>query len=102
VPVGSGYALSENLTGLQYNLTSIVCNGADVTQTTFAVGPGETVNCTITNTAKTGSVNVTKRTDPPGGTGTFPVTLSGPSSFSDSGNLVDDGGQHTFGSVPVA
>jgi hypothetical protein len=102
VPVGSGYALSENLTGLQYNLTSIVCNGTDVTQTTFAVGPGETVNCTITNAAKTGSVSVTKRTDPSGGTGTFPVTLSGPSSFSDSGNLVDDGGQHTFSNVPVA
>jgi hypothetical protein len=100
VPAGSGYALGENLTGLQYNLTSIVCNGTDVTQTTFAVGPGETVNCTITNTAKTGTVIVTKRTDPSGGTGTFPVTLSGPSSFSDSGDLVDDGGQHTFSSVP--
>jgi large repetitive protein len=100
VPVGSGYALSENLTRLQYNLTSIVCNGTDVTQTTFAVGPGETVNCTITNTAKTGTVIVTKRTDPSGGTGTFPVTLAGPRSFSDSGNLVDDGGQHTFSSVP--
>ena len=100
VPVGSGYALSENLTGLQYNLTSMVCNGTDVTQTTFAVGPGETVNCTITNTAKTGTVIVTKRTDPSSGTGTFPVKLAGPSSFSDSGNLVDDGGQHTFSSVP--
>jgi hypothetical protein len=47
-------------------------------------------------------VIVTKLTDPSGGTGTFPVTLSGPSSFSDSGNLLDDGGQHTFSGVPAA
>jgi hypothetical protein len=101
VPAGSGYALSENLTGLPYDLTSIVCNGTDVTQGTFAVGPDQTVNCTVTNAARTGSVGVTKRTDPAGGTGTFPVTLSGPNSFSNSGNLVDDGGQHTFSDVPV-
>ena len=102
VPVGSGYALGENLAGLPYELTSIVCNGTDVTQATFNVGPNETVNCTVTNTATAGSVIVAKHTDPAGGTGTFPVTLSGPSSFSASGNLVDDGSKHTFSEVPAA
>jgi hypothetical protein len=101
VPAGSGYALSENLTGLQYDLTSIVCNGTDVTQGTFNVGPDETVNCTVTNAARTGSVRVTKRTDPAGGTGTFPITLSGPNSFTDSSNLVNDSGQHTFSDVLI-
>ncbi len=72
VPVGSGYALSENLAGLPYDLTSIVCNGTDVTQTTFNVGPGETINCTVTNAAKPGSVIVTKHTDPAGGTRDVP------------------------------
>ena len=43
-----------------------------------------------------GQVIVTKDTDPEGNSGTFPVTLTGPNVYSESANLVDDGGQHTL------
>ncbi len=93
--------LAENLAGLPYDLTSIVCNGTDVTQSTFNVGPDQTVNCTVTNDADPGTVTVTKDTDPEGGTGPFPVTLAGPNGFSQTKSLAADGSSDTFTDVPA-
>jgi Domain of unknown function (DUF5979) len=101
VPANSGYSLSEDLTGLPYDLASIVCNGTDVTQSTFSVGPEETVNCTVTNDADPGTVTVTKDTDPEGGTGPFPVKLAGPNSYSQTKPLAGDGSSDIFTDVPA-
>ena len=86
---------------MPYDLTSIVCNGTDVTQGTFNVGPDQTVNCTVTNDADPGTVTVTKDTDPEGGTGPFPVTLAGPNGFSQTKSLAADGSSDTFTDVPA-
>jgi hypothetical protein len=104
VPADNPYNLTESLTGLPYALESITCmNGQTVLDpASFRVLPGAAIQCTVTNDADPGQVIVTKETNPEGGTGSFPITLTGPNAYSSNGTLTNDGGQHTFDPCPSA
>ena len=96
------YNITETLPS-GWQLDSATCTGAggsiSLTDETLsvAVGAGEDVTCTFTNSLQTGTIVIRKGTSPGGGTGFgFTDDIAAPNSFS-----LDDGQSKTFLNVVV-
>jgi hypothetical protein len=95
------YTVSENDPTPSFDLTNLVCDDANSTESiatrtaTINVEAGETVTCTFTNTQR-GSIIIEKETDPQGATGSFTFVQN--VDASGNFNLSDDGSK-TFSNV---
>jgi hypothetical protein len=95
------YSVTETDPGPTFKLTSIDCSASNVTPTTdtatgtvsFDLGPGDSVDCTYTNTLQLGAIKISKTSSKSGGTalGGATFSITGPNSYSASVTTDSDG-----------
>ncbi|HMQ50697.1 MAG TPA: hypothetical protein PKD98_01275 [Anaerolineae bacterium] len=90
------YALTETAVA-NWTTDSSCSDGSSIGS--IGVGVGETVTCTFTNTAATGSITVTKVTEPAGLSGPFSFTTTG--LVSPTFSLLADGDSEVFNGVKI-
>jgi CSLREA domain-containing protein len=103
--LAGSHTFSETSPGPDYELTALECVEDGMNNSTADAGTGlatanveagETVTCTFTNSARSGTITVRKQTDPAGGTGfSFAHNVDGGGGFD-----LDDDGSEPFLDVP--
>ena len=97
--VPGNYSVAETVPS-GWDLTGSVCGGAAYTPgSTITLDPGETVNCTFTNT-KRGRIIIDKVTEPAGHAQLFDFTLTGgPSALNTAFQLADATAPYNSGNI---